>query len=148
MTFEYGDIIDIRYIANAVGEKIARLLVDTFPGATLYIPVPTRPLPDDHVLLGLGEEAAKTVQEHFGGERLDIPCKYRPTTMRKRDEAIVSAYMAGNLIRDIALDHEISENRVYQILRLYGVNGQRSTVSRNSNGGLTGDVSTSGTQPT
>jgi|GEM_PF-2869356 len=142
MTFEGGDIFDIRYIAELAGEKTARLLVETFPGVSLYIPA--RKLPEGHVLLTLGEEVAQTVQDHFGGAHLDIPRRYRTTTVRTRDEAIVSAYMNGKLIRDIALDHDISERRVHQILQMYEVNGQRNPVSRNSNGGLTGGVATSG----
>ncbi len=123
--------VSLQVLTDFVGVVAARSLVDLFPGIRLYIP--KNKLSTDHPLvIGVGEENCQKIQKRFGGERIDIPRKVRVLSFRDRNKAIASSYKAGDRIADIALTHEVTESRIFQILKICGVAVQRKNKQKNT----------------
>ena len=100
----------IAAVEAMVGRKIAKHLVEAFPGTQIYVP---KKLSADHPLRCLGDFEAELIVENFSGESLSIPMNiYTP---KQRYQAVVDAIKAGKPINKIALDTGCCRRRVQQI---------------------------------
>jgi hypothetical protein len=103
----------IREIKDFIGPDCAYRLLKAYGGA--HVRVPKR-IPEHHALVELlGAEQAAKMAELYGGEILAVPRAYH-AVQAWRNARIRADRDSGKPIRDIALEWQMTERRVYDIL--------------------------------
>lgn len=96
-------------IAEVIGEKGARALVEHLGGTTLY--VPARIGPHHPVAAAIGAKAAELFARHYRGSHLQLPKAYL------RRERVLELKRTTNMtVKEIALATDYTERHVYDIL--------------------------------
>lgn len=107
----------LREIAEAIGDGIAQKLMKEFAGIRAFIP--KRLAPGHRLIRLLGEEDAKRLSHHFGGETLFIPRGAKAERARRNQE-IVAGYDSGTPVRTLAQKHNLTERQIYSIGDFFG----------------------------
>lgn len=96
-------------IAVAVGEDLAQLLTDKFPGVQIYVPLVAS---ENHWLrVAIGDDAIARLIAFYGGSRVNVPMR------QGRHNRVRELRRAGALTRaQIAIETGYSERHVYRIL--------------------------------
>lgn len=113
----------LREIAEAFGYDVAEIIRSNFAGIRLFVP---KRLSDGHRLIGLlGEEMARRLSHHFGGETLFIP-RGAQAERNQRNQEIIRRYDEGVPVRVMAQEYKLTERQVYSILTSTPTKGVRA----------------------
>lgn len=101
-------------IVDLIGLRATMTLVECYGGVRLY--VPKLELEDDHPLIcQIGREAAGKLQAMYGGEpHFDIP-KAERALRAVRDARIRQLRGSGTPVRQLALEHRLTERQIRTI---------------------------------
>lgn len=103
----------LRQIEESLGLATAVAMVQHFGGLRLFIPKKPKP---GHILLErLGTEVATALCRTYGGETITVP-RGRAATLAVRNANIAASYDAGMTVRELAMQHQLTERQIYTIL--------------------------------
>lgn len=104
----------LREIQEMFGSDVAMSIKKRFAGIRLFIP--KRLSPQHRLISLLGEENARRLSHHFGGETLFIP-RDAKSERNRRNREIATRYDAGTPVRMLAQIYKLTERQIYAILK-------------------------------
>ncbi len=112
-------------IANLVGMSKTMQLVQAFGGTNLPMPIGVENSMTEQALISaVGEETAELLMESYGGDRLYIPrCEVALRDWRNNrliaelKQAVMNGISQTRAIRQLAIQYELSERRIYELLK-------------------------------
>ncbi len=112
-------------IANLVGMSKTMQLVQAFGGTDLTMPIGVENSMTEQALISaVGEETAQLLMENYGGDRLYIPrCEVALRDLRNNrlmaelKQAVMNGMSQTKAIRRLAIQYELSERRIYELLK-------------------------------
>lgn len=112
-------------IANLIGIAKAMQLVQAFGGTELRVPVGMENSMTEQALIhAVGDETAQLLMEVYGGDRLYIPrCEVALKDWRDNRligeirHAVMNGMSQTRAIRQLAIQYELSERRIYELLK-------------------------------
>lgn len=104
----------IRELSNVIGLADAIEIVRRWGGRDLYVPVKVEA--GEPLALTLGLDTARTLVQHYGGQRLQLPAE-RNALLDLRNAAIVAQHEGGASMESIGLQYGLTRQAVSHILR-------------------------------
>ena len=100
-------------MVESLGLSTVMQIVKEHGGTRLFIP---KNMNAQHRLANLlGIEQARLLSSHFGGESLNIP-RMAGAKRANRNQEIIRRYDAGDSVRVLAREFELTDRQIYNIL--------------------------------
>lgn len=104
-----------------IGLDATMALVRVYGGLRLYIPTEQRVHPDHPIAQLIGEPALRRLAAHYGGlPHFALP-KAERALIATRNARIAAAYAADKTVRQLAIEHCLTERQVERIIAASGV---------------------------
>lgn len=108
-----------RELVRLLGLAAATKLVQAFGGVTITVPKGDGRLGvirREHLIEVVGVHATDVLLAHYGGDKLWIP-SCRQALIEARNLAIVRAYERGASVQELALQHQLTDRWIWDILK-------------------------------
>lgn len=96
-------------------------LVRVYGGLRIYIPTPERVLPEHQLAKIIGEDRLKALAEVYGGEDHFTLPKAERAILALRNARIAHAYGHNKTVRELAMEHRLTERQIERIVAAAGV---------------------------
>lgn len=111
-------------MVEAIGESATLALVEAFGGTTQRLPALCN-LPSHAFVAVIGEVLLRGLVAHMGASRWIYIPKCEDGMRKRRDQAIVQAYLNGNKVEALARQHHMSDRHIWRILKETNMQDER-----------------------
>lgn len=111
-------------MVEAIGESATLALVEAFGGTTQRLPALCN-LPAHPFVPVIGEVLLNGLVRNMGASRWVYIPKCEDGMRKRRDQAIVQAYLKGVKVDALAREHHISDRHVWRILKETNMQDER-----------------------
>lgn len=106
--------MSIEELERLIGKNALDQLCRFYGGQRVYVPI-TAP-PHHPLALVIGHCAAERLSSCIRGDRIEVP-KNRHAETKDRNTELVQRYRAGESVRYLAAEYQLTERRIYVILQ-------------------------------
>lgn len=102
-------------LIRTLGWNLCMALINAYGGCSIHVPSSGHNMEAHYLFAVLGPAGLKALIKDFSGEDLVLPKVYRGM-LAARNDRMKAARKSGFSIRQLALEHNLTERQVYSIL--------------------------------